>query len=177
MKIGLYIAFLCLAMVPAYAQNAASQDRRDADGQAVAGLPFCFPSYGEATERCELYREGLTYEIEQDFIPRHATWRDTPGLIPNPSVPRKSASSIGSFRSRPKGDFTPFLTPWPVFSAAFPVSLAASLVTLAVLSPAFSMSLAAPLLTPAVLPAAFLAAWPVFVAAVLVALPSSVAGF
>ncbi len=156
MKIGLYIALLCLAMVPAYAQNAASQDRH-AIGEATTTLvpdyadrlngllrdihatlqtisermeagaltpqqarklklaatqsmiarleTLSVPSYGEATERCELYREGLTYEIEQDFIPRHATWRDTPGLIPNPSVPRKIASSIGNFKSRPKGDF------------------------------------------------------------------------
>src|SRR6266478_453631 len=43
MKIGLYIAFLCLAMVPAYAQNAASQDRH-AIGEAATTL---VPDYAD----------------------------------------------------------------------------------------------------------------------------------
>jgi len=43
MKIGLYIALLCLAMVPAYAQNAASQDRH-AIGEATTTL---VPDYAD----------------------------------------------------------------------------------------------------------------------------------
>ena len=65
MKIGLYIALLCLAMVPAYAQNAASQDRH-AIGEATTTL---VPDYADRLN-------GLLRDIHATLqtISTHGSW-------------------------------------------------------------------------------------------------------